>query len=92
MTDERNDIRDRLHAVVGQQASMLERFGDRLAKEKGYREHEGIEAVRYFLMQKHNWLPSQVRALSTEDLIFAISEDWASASKSRSPIGILNEG
>ena len=91
MTIERDEVRDRLHEAIGKQAAMLERFGDYLAKVKNYREHDGIEAIRYHLMQKHGWLPSEVRSLSTDDLQFAISEEMSGWTvNSRPPIGTLN--
>lgn len=52
-------------------------FGDHLAKTHGYAHHQGIEAVHYFLMLKHGWLPSQLKSMSAEDLRFAIEEDMA---------------
>ena len=58
---------------------LLEDFGDDLAKREGYQTIDGMEAVRFYLMQKHNWLPSQVNSMSSEDLRFALTKemgDW----------------
>lgn len=66
-----------LRVLEGRQAYHLEVFGDHLAKREGYRAHEGLEAIQYFLMCKHGWLPSKVRALSWDDLRFAMAEEMA---------------
>jgi hypothetical protein len=55
----------------------LEVFGDHLAKREGYKEHEGLEALHFYLIQKHHWLPSEVRALNWEDLRFILKEEMA---------------
>jgi hypothetical protein len=36
---------------------ILARFGDYLAEKHNYRENRGMDAVRFHLMQKHNWTP-----------------------------------
>ncbi|UYO49659.1 hypothetical protein KQX64_03325 [Rhodopseudomonas palustris] len=61
----------------GEQAYHLAVFGDTLAKRKGYKEHSGIDAVHYYLVQKHNWLPSVVRAMNTDDLVFCLEEEMS---------------
>lgn len=38
---------------------------------------DGIDAVRYFLMQKYHWLPSVLNGMSNTDLVFAMSEEMA---------------
>ncbi|WP_206074138.1 hypothetical protein [Pseudoalteromonas rubra] len=67
----------RLYKTQAQMNFLLEMFGRDLAAEKGYTwlESEGIEAIRYYLMQKHNWLPSQVNSMSLEDLSFAVEQE-----------------
>lgn len=67
----------RLHHVQGALLFNLEVFGDHLAEREGYKEHEGIEAIRFYLMGKYGWLPSQVRSLSAEDIRFAIEEEFS---------------
>ncbi|MBO6892854.1 MAG: hypothetical protein JJ866_13005 [Roseibium sp.] len=52
-------------------------FGDRLAQREGYKEHKGVEAIQFYLVQKHNWLPSQVKAMSPEDLRFCVAEEMS---------------
>jgi len=53
----------------------LECFGDHLAKQKGYKNLDGFDALRYYLMEKHHWLPAPARALSMEDLAFALHQE-----------------
>ncbi|MGE4534683.1 hypothetical protein [Halomonas sp.] len=55
----------------------LARFGDHIAKREKYRENQGIDAVRFYLMQKHAWTPAVVMAMSDEHLRFALSEEMA---------------
>ncbi len=50
-------------------------FGDHLAKREGYKSLNGIEAIHYYLVQKHNWLPAQVRSLNVEDIHFLLKEE-----------------
>lgn len=74
--DERYELLFRLHEVDGHLTYTLAVFGDQLASEHGYPSGlRGLEAIRYYLMQKHNWLPAQVRSLSYEDLAFAMSKE-----------------
>lgn len=50
-------------------------FGDFLAEREKYREHRGIDAVHFYLIQKYGWLPSQVRSMSDDDLNFVLLEE-----------------
>jgi hypothetical protein len=61
--------------IAGHLAAHLDAFGDRLASREGYKGLSGIEAVHYYVMCKFHWLPSQVRAMTGEDLRFALSEE-----------------
>lgn len=76
--NEMNEARHGLHQAEGNLAYSLEVFGDDLAKTKKYKSGiDGLDAVRYYLMQKHNWLPRDVNSMSYEDLRFAMSEELA---------------
>jgi hypothetical protein len=55
-------------------AKFLHAKGDKIAKEYGYNNLYGIEAVYYYLIQKHNWLPSQVKGMSYDDLSFCLED------------------
>jgi bifunctional pyridoxal-dependent enzyme with beta-cystathionase and maltose regulon repressor activities len=72
MTSEYNAARKSLHEEEGRRAYHLALFGDHLAEEFGYVDLDGIEAVQFFLMEKHHWLPSQVKTMSYEDMLFAL--------------------
>jgi hypothetical protein len=67
----------RLREVEGQRAFHLDLFGDHLAEREGYKEHKGREALHYYLVQKHHWLPSQARSLSWDDLQFLFDEEMS---------------
>lgn len=78
MTDDKvraNDLRAQSHFYEGALRFSLELFGDQLAKREGYQELAGIDAVRYYLMLKFRWLPREVKALSFDDLRFAMAEE-----------------
>lgn len=76
--NERNKTRKALHDAQGNLTYSMEVFGDHLAKQLGYKSGlDGLNAVRYYLMQKHHWLPREVNAMSHDDLRFALSEELA---------------
>lgn len=67
--------RRKLALEHGERDYLLSLFGDRLAKARGYQGLDGFDAIHYYLVQKHHWLPAQVRAMTTEDLAFALHEE-----------------
>lgn len=75
MTNWQYQLSAGIHSLDGARNFHLELFGNTLASDNKYSEHKGIDAIRYFLMQKHNWLPNAVRSMSLDDLNFAISEE-----------------
>lgn len=52
-------------------------FGDHIAKREDYTTVDGLEAVHLYLVTKHHWLPSQVRAMSFDDLQFVLTEEMS---------------
>lgn len=64
-----------IRILEGERAYYLELFGDALANREGYKRHLGMDALHYYLVQKHHWLPSQVRALNRDDLHFLFDEE-----------------
>jgi len=75
LTD-RNHSRQELHQSTAGLNYVLEVFGDHLAQREGYGSGlDGLEACRYYLLQKHHWLPREVLALSCEEMRFALSEE-----------------
>jgi hypothetical protein len=55
---------------------VLECLGAHLAAKHKY-PLEGISAVHYHLIQKHNWLPRDVKSLSIEDMKLACAMELA---------------
>ena len=77
MSRELNEARKRTHDATATQNYFLELFGDELAVRLGYEGLDGMEAVQFYLMEKHHWLPSVVRSMSGEDLRFAMTKEMA---------------
>ena len=46
----------------------IARLGDEIAKEKGYKDLKGLEAIHRYLIDKYKWLPYQVRSLTIDEL------------------------
>lgn len=59
-------------------AYLLRRFGDHLAEREGYKRHRDIDAIHFFLIQRHGWLPKDVRHMSNDDLRFVLEEEMSS--------------
>jgi hypothetical protein len=75
---ERNEVISRLRHAQADIQFMIDNSGDHPAKKHKYKSHlGGIEAVWYFLVQKHNWTPAVIRALNTDDLQFPLEEEMA---------------
>lgn len=71
-----NEIRHQNHYWKGYADYALEVFGDTLKKREGWKSDlMGLDAIHYYLVEKHHWLPSVVRAMSLEDLRFALTEE-----------------
>ena len=63
------------HEANGGLAYSLDVFGDEIAEREGYKELSGIEAVQFYIVHKFHWLPSQVKAMSSDDLRFVLAEE-----------------
>jgi hypothetical protein len=50
-------------------------IGDKLAKREKYEQVSGLEAVHYYLMQKHHWAPKRVRSMKLDELWFCLREE-----------------
>lgn len=48
---------------------------EKIVTREKYKNLSGLDAIRYFLIQKHNWLPTQVKTMSIEDLAFCLEEE-----------------
>lgn len=55
---------------------LVTRFGDHIAKREKYRSDlAGLDAVRFYFMQKHHWTPVTLREMSIEDMRFVLTEE-----------------
>lgn len=52
----------------GEMKSIFSMLGDTIARDQGYEDLRGMDAVFRYLIDKYHWLPHQVRTLSVEDL------------------------
>lgn len=68
----------RLRTAQGEQAYHLDVFGDHLAVREGYKATTGREAIFLYLIQKHHWLPRDVRSMTDEDLRLVLGEEMQS--------------
>lgn len=75
--NERNQTLHRLYQNEGVLAYHLAMFGDFIANREGYKsgDLQGMKAVHFYLIQKHNWLPRDVKAMSYDDLRFVLAEE-----------------
>lgn len=65
----------RKSAATGNLIYLLEVFGHELASRHGYRNLDGMDAVYLYLINKHHWLPRDVRSMSTDDLLLTLHEE-----------------
>lgn len=72
---ELNASRHKLHQTQAELDYHLELFGDSLARKHKYKNHDGLDAVRFYLMTKYHWTPAVVKAMSMDDLHFALAEE-----------------
>ncbi len=50
-------------------------FADHLGDREGYKGLDGMENIYYYLCQKHNYLPAQVRDMSYEEISLLLSQE-----------------
>jgi len=65
------------YALKGDTAYYLELFGHAIAEREGYQKVDGMEAIYFYLVQKHHWLPRDVRTMRMEDLCLVLAEEMA---------------
>ena len=88
------DVRARVHFASGALHFGLEMFGDHIAEREGYKAHDGIEAVKYYIVQKHGWLPRDVNAMSHDEMRFLLAEEmhgWTLPMEARKSYPHLDE-
>lgn len=76
MTEEsRFEIEKRLYDTMGGLMYLLARFGDHIAEREGYKSHEGMDAVWFFVVNRYHWKPADVRSMSPDDLRWLLDEE-----------------
>jgi hypothetical protein len=75
MSEESYDIEYRLTLAEAELDYGLKVYGDKIAEKEGYREHRGIDAVHFYLVQKYHWPLNEVRAMKLQDLRFLLTEE-----------------
>lgn len=70
-----NETRKLLHSAQGNLAYLMEVFGDTLAEKQGYKDINGMDAIHLYLINKHHWLPRDVRSMSLADLQLALHQE-----------------
>lgn len=71
MKSELNQAREGMYNAQAKLQYLIEVLGDELAKRNGYSVH-GLEAIWVYLINKHHWLPRDVRTMGYEDLRLAL--------------------
>ena len=74
---EQEEVLKRLQEAEGNLAYCLCVFGDTIANREKYKDLDGLDAVRFYFIQKYRWLPRDVRAMSYEDMRFVLSQEMA---------------
>jgi hypothetical protein len=69
------EVRAKAHLAASAIAFNLECFGDELARRMHYKEHAGMDAVYFYLVEKYRWLPSQVKSLHPGELWWLLREE-----------------
>ncbi|MFN9645855.1 MAG: hypothetical protein ACK6BG_12235 [Cyanobacteriota bacterium] len=75
--NERNENLECYYKTEGRLAYCLAIFGDHIARREGYKSDnlQKMDAVYFYLIHKHNWLPRDVKSMSYEDLRFVLDEE-----------------
>lgn len=73
--DARNESQRRLLQSEASLHAFTLELGDRIKEAKGYSEG-GMDAIVLHLVQKHNWLPRDIREMRTEDLRLVLHDEF----------------
>lgn len=65
----------RLHQVNGNLNYLLEVFGFELAEKQGWKDIDGMEAIWLYVINKHHWLPRDVRSMTPDDLRLVLHQE-----------------
>jgi len=77
MNSEINEARERFHDANGKLNYFLELFGDKLAKDQGYKDVDGFEAIYLYLIKTYNWTPAYVKSMNLDDVRFVLSKEMS---------------
>lgn len=82
----RLDNLKRLHQANGGLNYLLDVFGTTLAEREGFHDIDGMEAIWLYLINKHHWLPRDVRSMTQDDLRLALHQEmqgWTAPPEAR---------
>jgi hypothetical protein len=71
----KREAEKKIALIDGERMYHLVCFGDHLAKKMKYKEHDGMDAIHFYLIEKYHWLPYQARSLNHDDLRFLLAEE-----------------
>ena len=72
---DRADNLKHLHQAIGNMNYLLEVFGHELADKQGWRDIDGMEAIWLYVINKHHWLPRDVRSMTPDDLRLVLHQE-----------------
>lgn len=70
-----DDLNRDVLILQAERLAALSAKGKALAKELGYGDLEGLDAIHRYLIEKHHWLPRDVRALTIDELELLLGGD-----------------
>jgi len=68
ITEELHKVEEEGFISEAKLKAIYSRMGDEIAKDQGYSDLRGLDAVCRYLVDRYHWLPQQVRNLSVDDL------------------------
>jgi len=63
--------------LQGEAKYQLILFGDHIAAREGYKIHQGLTAIHFYLVEKYRWLPNVVRSFCDADLELLLAEEMS---------------
>lgn len=74
-TNDLHAAEKRLLQVTAELSHTIARRGDKLAKKMKYGDLGGMDAIHRYLIDKHHWLPDQVRRLTVDEIQLLLAGD-----------------
>lgn len=72
MKSEKYEQKYKTHQTASNTSYILDVFGDTLAAQQGYTDIDGMDAIHLYLINKHGWLPRDVRSMTCNELQLAL--------------------